>query len=161
MFSLPLYDEKKRKIVAYDNTILYNDYVLNEIFKRFSGSYSIVIYLSDHGEEIYERGEFAGHIDTLANRFMVEIPMLIYVSDIFIQKHPKIYEKLKASVHRPYMSDDLIHTVLDIAGIQTPDFDPTRSIINDQFNEKRRRIVGGSNGKDYDTQLKGQEAKYR
>ena len=161
MFSLPLYDEKKRKIVAYDNTILYNDYVLNEIFKRFSGSDSIVIYLSDHGEEIYERGEFAGHIDTLANRFMVEIPMLIYVSDIFIQKHPKIYEKLKASVHRPYMSDDLIHTVLDIAGIQTPNFDPTRSIINDQFNEKRRRIVGGSNGKDYDIQLKGQEAKYR
>lgn len=141
--------------------MLYNDNILNEIFKLFSQSDSIVVYLSDHGEEVYEIDDFVGHGDDHITRFTCEIPMLIYVSDIFIQKHPKIYEKLKASVHRPYMSDDLIHTVLDIAGIQTPNFDPTRSIINDQFNEKRRRIVGGSNGKDYDIQLKGQEAKYR
>ena len=154
-------DEKTRKKALYDNAMLYNDNILNEIFKLFSQSDSIVVYLSDHGEEVYEIDDFVGHGDDHITRFTCEIPMLIYVSDIFIQKHPKIYEKLKASVHRPYMSDDLIHTVLDIAGIQTPNFDPTRSIINDQFNEKRRRIVGGSNGKDYDIQLKGQEAKYR
>ena len=160
MFSLPLYDEKKRKIVAYDNTILYNDYVLSEIFKRFSGSDSIVIYLSDHGEEIYEGGEFAGHFDALANRFMVEIPMLVYVSNLFIQKHPKLYEKLKTSSHRPYMSDDLIHTILEIAGIETEEFDPTRSIINEKFNPLRVRIVGGGDGVDYDKSLRGQKAKY-
>lgn len=153
-------DKKSRAIALYDNAILYNDYVLNEIFKRFSSSDSIVIYISDHGEEIYEGGEFAGHVDARINRFMVEIPMIIYVSDIFIQKHPKIYEKLKNSIHRPYMSDDLIHTILDIAGIESEEFDPTRSIINDKFNDKRKRIVGGGDGIDYDKELKSQKANY-
>ena len=153
-------DQKSRAIALYDNAILYNDYVLNEIFKRFSFSDSLVIYISDHGEEVYEGGEFAGHVDTRINRFMVEIPMLVYVSDIFIQKHPKIYEKLKNSVHRSYMGDDLIHTILDIAGIQTPDFDPTRSIVNEKFNDQRQRIVGGIGGKDYDKELRGQKSQY-
>lgn len=153
-------DEQKRKRALYDNAILYNDYVLSEIFKRFSSSDSIVIYLSDHGEEIYEIDDFIGHGDSRLTRFTCEIPMIIYVSDIFIQKHPKVYERLKNSIHRPYMSDDLIHTILDIAGIESEEFDPTRSIINDKFNDKRKRIVGGGDGKDYDKELKSQKANY-
>lgn len=159
-FDVPSFSIKERQRSFYDNAMLYNDKIVSEIFKRFSSSDSIVIYLSDHGEEIYEIDDFIGHGDVRVTRFTCEIPMLIYVSDIFIQKHPKIYEKLKSSIHRPYMSDDLIHTILDIAGIQSDEFDPTRSIINDKFNDKRRRIVGGANGKDYDKELKSQKANY-
>lgn len=153
-------DEEKRKRALYDNAMLYNDYVLDEVFKRFSSSDSIVIYLSDHAEEVFEIDGFVGHGDGRLTRFTCEIPMLIYVSDIFIQKHPKLYEKLKASTHRPYMSDDLIHTILEIAGIQTQEFDPTRSIINERFNSQRKRMTGSGSGKDYDKELKGQRAKY-
>lgn len=153
-------DKQKRKRALYDNAMLYNDYILGEIFKRFSTSDSIVIYLSDHGEEVYEIDDFIGHGDDRITRFTCEIPMLIYVSDVFIQKHPKIYERLKNSIHRPYMSDDLIHTILDIAGIESEEFDPTRSIINDKFNDKRKRIVGGANGRDYDQELKGEKSRY-
>lgn len=49
------------------------------------------------------------------------------------------------------MTDDMIHTVLDIADIKTAEFDPTKSIINDAFNDKRVRIFDGLN---YDTEIK-------
>lgn len=48
---------------------------------------------------------------------------------------------------RYYMTDDLIHTILDIVGIKTPEFDETRSVINEKFNAKRKKIY---TGKDYD-----------
>lgn len=160
VFETPSFSIKERQRSFYDNAMLYNDGIVSEIFERFSSSDSIVIYLSDHGEEIYEIDDFIGHGDSRLTRFTCEIPMIVYVSDIFIQKHPKIYEKLKNSIHRPYMSDDLIHTILDIAGIESKEFDPTRSIINDKFNDKRKRIVGGGDGKDYDKELKSQKANY-
>lgn len=160
IFDATSLDEKTHKRSLYDNAMLYNDLILDEVFKIFSQSDSIVIYLSDHGEEIYEIDDFIGHGDDRLTRFTCEIPMLVYVSDIFIQKHSQLYQRLKDSIHRPYMSDDLIYTVLDIAGIQTPDFDPTRSIINKSFNDQRKRMVGGSGGKDYDKELKKQKSSY-
>ncbi|GAA7272044.1 hypothetical protein HpCK38_20160 [Helicobacter pylori] len=50
--------------------------------------------------------------------------------------------------------------ILDIAGIKTPEFDPTRSVIHEKFDDKRKRIVGGSRGSDYDKELKGQKSGY-
>ena len=48
------------------------------------------------------------------------------------------------------MTDDMIHTVLDLADIQTPDFDPAKSIVNAKFNAARPRIFNDLN---YDTQI--------
>lgn len=50
------------------------------------------------------------------------------------------------------MTDDVIHTILDILNINTPDFDKTRSIINPNFNKNRKRIL--IDGKNYDSDLK-------
>lgn len=91
LFDDSLFGGNNRTISRYDNSVLYNDYVVGEIFKRFSESDSIVFYISDHGEEVYENGDFLGHSDDRISRFMVEIPMLVYASNSFIKKHPLIY----------------------------------------------------------------------
>lgn len=153
-FNDSLFGGKQRTISRYDNSVLYNDYVISEIFQRFSNSDSIVIYISDHGEELYENGDFLGHSDDRISRYMVEIPMLVFCSKIFIEKHPIIYQQLIKNRKTPYMTDDLIHMVLDIAGINTSSYDATRSLINKDFNSKRIRMVGGIQGKDYDRVLR-------
>ncbi len=59
------------------------------------------------------------------------------------------------------MSDDLIHTLLDIAGITLKGYEPQRSIIssNKTFLNKRARKVGAKdNVKDYDKDLKSQQS---
>ena len=49
------------------------------------------------------------------------------------------------------MTDDMIHTVMDLADIKTDEFNPARSIVNDNFNAQRPRIFDGM---DYDTEIK-------
>jgi len=80
--------------------------------------------------------------------FQFEIPFMIWTSDTFKEKHPKITDMIKNAVNRPYMIDDVPHLLMDLSGIQCKWFDPTRSVINDKFNVNRKRFL--RNGEDYD-----------
>nr|WP_317403879.1 phosphoethanolamine transferase [uncultured Helicobacter sp.] len=145
----------KSKIAAYLNSVLYGDFVLSEIVKRFENSDSLVLYFSDHGKEVYENGDFAGHSNSKMSRFMVEIPFIIYVSDEFIAKHAELYKRLQKAQNQRYMNDDLIHSVLDMLGIMIKGFESKRSITSDsEFLQLRPRIVGsGEYRKDYEKEL--------
>lgn len=145
--------EDKRTIVAqYDNAIYYNDYVVTQMINRFRDKDAIVIYLPDHGEAVYDEGDnINGHLEENITYNMIEIPLIMWASPEFKQKHAATWAKITKAVHRPYMTDDMIHTVMDIVGVKTADYDPTRSIINPHFNSKRLRISKDMN---YDTQIK-------
>lgn len=145
----------------YDNATLYGDFMLNEIITRFKDKDSIVIFFSDHGEEIYDFRNFIGHSDSKISRFMVEIPFIIYVSDTFINKHPSLYKRLENAKNQAYMNDDLIHTLLDIAGIKLKGYEAHRSLINKDktFLRKRMRKVGDKSlTRDYDKDLKATQS---
>ena len=74
---------------------------------------------------------------------MIEIPMIIWTSQKFKSEYPEINGKIAGSVNKPFMTDDMIHLILDIMRIETSDFDPTKSVINDTYNENRQRIYDG------------------
>ncbi len=57
--------------------------------------------------------------------------------------HPELQQRIAISTDRPFMTDDMIHVLLDIMKIETKDFDPTKSVINDQFDTSRVRIYAG------------------
>lgn len=144
----------KSQIAAYLNATSYGDFILNEIIKRFENTDSIVIYFSDHGEEVYDWRNFIGHSDSKISRFMVEIPFIIYVSDTFIQKHPHLYKRIKKARDQKYMNDDLIHTLLDIAGIKMKGYEAKRSLFSQDtsFLDNRVRFVGSvESAKDYES----------
>lgn len=140
-FNRKLDDNQKEKVATYDNALLYDDFVVSNIMKIFENKDAIVIFISDHSEVMYENGDFRGHTNANISNYMIEIPFLVYTSPKFRKLHPKIYENIVKSSHNPYMTDDLINTILDIAGIKTPDYDPTRSVINPLFNKDRVRIL--------------------
>ena len=146
-----IFKNKNRNISEYDNAVLYNDFVVNEIISRFKKEETVLFYVSDHGEEVYEFRNFRGHSEENGSRYMVEIPFIIYVSDKFKEKYPEVIKDVEKSLNKPYMTDDLIHTILDIVQIKTEEFDETRSIINEKYNSSRKRIFSG---KDYDTYWK-------
>lgn len=140
------------RVIEYDNAILYNDFVISNIISLFKDQESIVLYFPDHAEETLDFREFIGHGDTNYSKYMLEIPFIIFVSDKLKNSNPDLIENIKNSVNNPYMTDDVIHTILDILNINTPDLDKTRSIINPNFNKNRKRIL--IDGKDYDASLK-------
>ncbi|MBR0250455.1 MAG: phosphoethanolamine transferase [Synergistaceae bacterium] len=135
-------DSNKEIRARYDNAVLYNDYVVNEIIRRFENKNAVVIYISDHGEEVFDEVNFFGHVGFMT-RGTVEIPFMIWVSDEFSQSYPELERRIASSVHKPYMTDDMIHTLLDIMSIETPEYDPAKSIINESFDITRLRIPEG------------------
>nr|WP_165359810.1 phosphoethanolamine transferase [Parabacteroides goldsteinii] len=143
--------EQKQLISEYDNSIRYTDSILCSIIERFKNEESILLYVSDHGEEVYNFRNFAGRSPDKINRYMLDIPMLFYMSDKFMMNYPQKKVAIETSFARPYETDNLIHTILDLADIKTVSFDSTKSIINPLFSLKQKRIV---NDCDYDSNFK-------
>ena len=136
-------DREKITRAQYDNAVLYNDHIVNEIIRRFHDKNAIAIYISDHGEDVYDGGSFLGHFEGTNDRYIHEIPMVIWLSQQFSDTYHELEHRIAASTHKPYMTDDIIHTLLDIMSIETSEYEPSRSIINDEFDASRPRIYSG------------------
>ena len=147
--------KKELQILAdYDNAILYNDSIVDQIIKRFEDKDAIVIYVPDHGEECYGEGvHFYGrmHSTEITARLAREefdIPFWIWCSHSYIVKHPQLYGNIIKARNRRYMTDAVPHLLLYLAGISTPDYRDDLNILGKEYNEKRKRIL--KNTTDYD-----------
>lgn len=102
--------EAEREVAAhYDNATLYNDKVLNTIITQYADQDAVVIYMSDHGEEVYDDGVFQGRTygePTETNRkYQFEVPMWVWCSPIYKEKHPELTEWLCEMKDEPLMTD--------------------------------------------------------
>lgn len=144
----------KADLAQYANSILYTDFIIGEIIKRFADKDSIVIYISDHANDVWDTGEGSLRLDNKITRFMLEVPFVVFVSDEFKTRHPQIYARIASATNKPFMIDDLIHALIDIAGFKVDGFEATRSVFSDDFNVNRARMVGTKAKVDYDKDLK-------
>ncbi|MFP6143862.1 phosphoethanolamine transferase [Helicobacter pylori] len=131
-------DRDKQIVADYVNSLYYNDFVLNGIFNLFKDKDAIVFYLSDHAQDIFESGSTYGHSCSKAG---LEIPFMIYVSDIFKEKHPEKVKLIKNALNKPFMSDDLIHSLLPLVGIHTKDEIESKNLFSPKFDAQRKRAV--------------------
>ncbi|WP_120898535.1 phosphoethanolamine transferase [Helicobacter pylori] len=131
-------DRDKQIVADYVNSLYYNDAVLNGIFNLFKDKDAIVFYLSDHAQDIFESGPTYGHSCSKAG---LEIPFMIYVSDIFKEKHPEKVKLIKNALNKPFMSDDLIHSLLPLVGIHTKDEIESKNLFSPKFDTQRKRAV--------------------
>jgi glucan phosphoethanolaminetransferase (alkaline phosphatase superfamily) len=134
--------EGRQLQAEYDNAILYNDHIVDEIIRRFEQENAIVIYISDHGEEVHDVRAICGHGDETSS-WQREIPMLVWTSARFRAAYPELQARLAGSVDRPYMTDDMIHTLLDLMQISTPEYNPAKSILSPTFDANRKRLLKG------------------
>ena len=91
--------EHQREVVAnYDNSILYNDYVVSQIMSDFSNEESIVFYFSDHGIDLYESSDsYYGHAiqgSTASETVAKSIPYMIFCSEKYQSSFPNDLEKI-------------------------------------------------------------------
>lgn len=128
----------------YDNALVYVDSVADRIIKRFEDKKAVVMFTSDHGEDVYDTPENlrADHGDYLKTSRTAEIPFVVWLSRSARETNPDVVRSLEHALARPYMNDDLIHTILDILNIHTPEYNPTYSILNEQYLDQTRRITG-------------------
>ena len=139
--------QRRYMLAHYDNAILYNDSIVDQIVKRFANEEAVVIYMPDHGEECFEgnRGiicrNHSAEIDYDLARYEFAVPFWIYCSPKYIEKHPKVFEQIKAVRHKRFMTDALPHLLLHLGGIKAKDYHSEYDILSPQYNEKRPRIL--------------------
>ena len=145
---------QRRVISEYDNAVLYNDSIVDQIVRRFSGEDAVVIYVPDHGEECFEgnRGficrNHSAAIDYDLARFEFEIPFWIWCSKPFMTRHPELFRAIKGAKARRFMTDALAHTLLYLGGISTPEYHAEYDVLSPKYNERRPRML--KNQTDYD-----------
>ena len=145
---------RRRMIANYDNACLYNDSIVDQIVKRFANKNAIVIYMPDHGEEIYEPGRnivcrnHSAEVDWPLAHYEFEVPFWIYCSHRYALAHPQVFKAIKDAKGKRFMTDALPHMLVWLAGISTKSYHPQYNLLSPDYNEMRPRILKGA--ADYD-----------
>ena len=145
---------RRRMIANYDNACLYNDSIVDQIVKRFANKNAIVIYMPDHGEEIYEPGRnivcrnHSAEVDWPLAHYEFEVPFWIYCSHRYALAHPQVFKAIKDAKGKRFMTDALPHMLVWLAGISSKSYHPQYNLLSPDYNEMRPRILKGT--ADYD-----------
>lgn len=112
--------DAKQMRAEYDNSILYTDDVIGEITERFKDKDALVVYLSDHGEDVYdyEFTHFAGHSPQGSDEELY-VPFYVWGSQVFQAQHPDIWLELQKKKNQPLMTDSFPEFLWQILRLQT------------------------------------------
>lgn len=127
---------------TYDNAVLYNDFVVSSLIKSYAKSdpNGFLMYLSDHGEDVYDgpNHDVLGRNEAKPTMPMYTIPFMLYASPKWRQTHNWDFTSIK---NRPFSSSSLIHTWAQLAGLSFDQLDSTKSLVGFDFKE-RPRLIG-------------------
>ena len=119
--------ESHRPILAsYDNSILYNDYVVYQIINLYKDKEAIIFYAPDHGQVMYRdlrHPDYHTHgkmNDEVRYSLGIDIPFMIYASPLYQKKHPETMQRIKYRQDHPkaWNSDDLPYLIMDLIGVK-------------------------------------------
>lgn len=140
-----LNDDKVEVINAYDNAVLYNDYVVANIIKQYKASQQsgFLVYFSDHGEDVYEAPGYniLGRNEASPTLPMYAVPFLLWTTPDWRAQLPAINDEV---LDRHYNTANFIHTWADLAGLKFKEFEPEKSLINPDF-KRVPLLVGDPN----------------
>ena len=140
---------RKKQLVWYDNATLYNDSIVDQIIRRFEQQDAIVIYMPDHGEEVFEPGRLVicrNHTDDIdypLAHYEYEVPFWVWCSKKYIAARPELFRQIRAAKDRPMMTDALPHMLMYLAGIHSKDYHPEYNILSEKYEEQRPRLLKG------------------
>ncbi|GGD49721.1 phosphoethanolamine transferase [Pseudoxanthomonas indica] len=131
--------ERPSIVNAYDNALLYTDHVLASTIAELgadSARDTALIYVSDHGESLGEKGLFLHGVPyAIAPSEQTHVPMVMWFSPGFAASTSLDVACLRAEAKAPASHDNLFPSVLGLMDVQTRLYDHDR----DLFARCRRR----------------------
>ena len=112
---------------AYDNSVLYTDRVLGELFDALRDRPALVLYTSDHGESIGENSHFHATPRAIAPPEQRRVPLLLWASPP-VMADPALGAGVRRAMARAAtLAPDVVthhhvfSTLLGCAGVTSPD----------------------------------------
>jgi glucan phosphoethanolaminetransferase (alkaline phosphatase superfamily) len=128
---------------AYDNSLLYTDHVLAQLITRLdqTNTLATLYYVSDHGENGGDALVMPfGH--GVLTRDALSVPLIVWTSPEYQAWCPEKAHALQAHLNEPISADSSFHTMLDLAGLISPQFHAEKSLANPAFTLTERVVVG-------------------
>lgn len=108
---------------TYDNTVLYTDHFLAKTieFLKKQGDYNTaMLYVSDHGESLGEKGIFLHGLPySIAPKEQTQVPLVMWMSDGFFSSFDIDKTCLSQLTSKPVSHDNLFHTLLGLLQIDS------------------------------------------
>lgn len=147
-FHFPSYLNKDEKEIVnhYDKSIRYSDEFIYEVIEELKkiNEPSVLLYLSDHGEEVYDDERLLiGHGSPDIRKEAIDIPFFIWHSEHYTDTLQ--IDKFRKSINNKYCSGDLFHTLADIMYLSFDDFDTSKSVISSSFRNTPRKVLNSNN----------------
>lgn len=125
-------EDLTRTINCYDNSVLYNDYVVNSLIDSISskGGIASLVYLSDHADDVVKN---RGHNSGMFTFGMIEIPLLMWFSNDYKDRYSEKFKQLQ-SRQKDYFSNDLVYdSLIGIFDINTVQVERKYDLSNVQY----------------------------
>lgn len=144
----PYLDDRRRQQIAdYDNATRYNDKVIKHIIDMVGNTNTILIYFSDHGEELYDYRDFYGRslleveeITPELIKCQIEIPFIVWASTKWKKNNEHEWQNIGEAVDRDFTIDNVCHLLFRIGGINTSEYKPTRDLFSPEFKPQTKEI---------------------
>ena len=141
---------KPRMNNSYDSTILYTDWMLDQVIGQLkgTGAPASLLYLADHGDTLYDGTchlAFHGH----NTQFEFHIPGLAWYSDQYRDRYPAKVAQLLVHSKDRLATENVFHTLLDLGDIVYPGQHLDYSFASSQF-RRHPRYVDSYGWTDYD-----------
>jgi glucan phosphoethanolaminetransferase (alkaline phosphatase superfamily) len=129
---------------AYNNSILYTDFILSECIKCIKNAKKkgSLIFVSDHGEYIDAKTAYHGFRDTISPS-EYHVPLMVWYSDEYAAAYPNKVANMIKHKDEPVCGDHVFWSVLDMAGIEIDSTmqEEGMSIFGDSLRPHQRTLL--------------------
>lgn len=116
---------KQQLINSFDNSVLYIDHMLKNIFDKLRDKNALVFYVPDHGESIDENHHFHATPKEMAPPEQFRVPFIVWASDKFIAQpqHQKLFANLQKREENDFNPhhEQIFDSLLGCIGYSSPD----------------------------------------
>lgn len=116
---------KQQLINSFDNSVLYIDHMLKNVFDKLRDKNALVFYVPDHGESIDENHHFHATPKEMAPPEQFRVPFIVWASDKFVAQpqHQQLFsnlQKREANGFNPH-HEQIFDSLLGCIGYSSPD----------------------------------------
>lgn len=151
-YSNELSSSQVNYINAYDNSVHYTDFVLNEILSSLKGLEGVaaLTFWADHGEEVFDVKDFKGHGPDGVTANMFEVPFVFWRNQTYKNTFTETDNVISKHTESPIMLDDFFHIAQCFFPVDSDLLLKEKSLCQTEYAAKTRLVYG----QDYDKGLK-------